>query len=183
MAFFKGIFWRFSGIFCPWTSYRSHILTQEHNILKILSLGLYLDKFSIVFQNFDFWPFYGLFYVIFLAFFGYFLSVNELQITHFDPGTFFLNMIFRNVSRNIVWNCHFWPYFGGGGLVYEHLWQETFAAGAVFRSSALCLLNIGIICCWVKKVHYKWVVRLVLSECQHIFCTWKCKPGNLTAYV
>ena len=140
MAFFKGIFWRFSGIFCPWTSYRSHILTQEHNILKILSLGLYLDTFSIVFQNFDFWPFYSLFYVIFLAFFGYFLSVNELQITHFDIGTiFFLNMIFRNVSRNIVWNCHFWPYFGGGGLVYEHLWQETFAAGAVFRSSALCL--------------------------------------------
>ena len=46
----------------------------------------------------------------------------------------------------------------------EHLWQETYAAGAVFRSSALCLLNIGLICCWVKKVHYKWVVRLVLSN-------------------
>ena len=27
----------------------------------------------------------------------------------------------------------------GGGLAYEHLLQETFAAGAVFRSSALCL--------------------------------------------
>ena len=114
--------------------------------LCLLSLGLYLDTFSIVFQNFDFWPFYSLFYVIFLAFFGYFLSVNELQITHFDIGTiFFLNMIFRNVSRNIVWNCHFWPYFGGGGLVYEHLWQETFVAGAVFCSSALCLFYVIVI--------------------------------------
>ena len=140
MAFFKGIFWRFSGIFCPWTSYRSHILTQEHNILKILSLGLYLDTFSIVFQNFDFWPFYGFFLCVFLRFSGIFCPWTSYRSHHFDPGTiFFLNMIFRNVSRNIVWNCHFWPYFGGGGLVYEHLWQETFAAGAVFRSSALCL--------------------------------------------
>ena len=50
---FLGIFWRFSGIFCP--------STQEHNIWKILSLGLYLDTFSIVFQIFiatghTFWP-------------------------------------------------------------------------------------------------------------------------------
>ena len=29
--------------------------------------------------------------------------------------------------------------FWGRGLVYKHLWQETFAAGAVFLSSALCL--------------------------------------------
>ena len=122
MAFFKGIFWRFSGIFCPWTSYRSHILTQEHNILKILSLGLYLDTFSIVFQNFDFWPFYSLFYVIFLAFFGYFLSMNELQITHFDPGIIlFENMVFRTASRNILYN--FWPYLGG---VYEdRKWEKA----------------------------------------------------------
>ena len=50
----------------------------------------------------------------FLAFFGYFLSVNDLHVTHFDPGTYFgENMIFRNVSRNIVWNYHFWPYLGG----------------------------------------------------------------------
>ena len=32
----------------------------------------------------------------------------------------------------------------GGGLAYEHLWQETFAARAVFRSSALCLLYFSI---------------------------------------
>ena len=29
-------------------------------------------------------------------------------------------------------------------LAYEHLWQETFAAGAVFRSSALCLSDYNI---------------------------------------
>ena len=100
--FQAGIFGCFSGIFCLWTSHRSHILTQEHYILKILSLGVYLDTFSIVFQNFDFWPFYGLFYRYFLAFFGYLLSVNELQVTHFDPGTlYFENIIFRSISRQI----------------------------------------------------------------------------------
>ena len=40
---FKGIFWRFSGIFCPWTSYRSHILTQEQFFLKIWSLEMYQE--------------------------------------------------------------------------------------------------------------------------------------------
>ena len=204
--------------------------------MKILSLGVYLDTFSIVFQNFDFWPFYGLFYRYFLAFFGYLLSVNELQVTHFDPGTlYFENIIFRSISRQIfnsfskfwfftilwtflkvffryflsvnelqvthfdpgifllkIWSLELYQEISYeivifhhilGGLAYKHSWQETFAAGAVFRSSALCLLNIGLICCWVKKVHYKWVVRLVFSECQHIFCAWKCKPWNLTAYV
>ena len=29
-------------------------------------------------------------------------------------------------------------------LACEHLWQDTFAAGAVFRSSALCLLSLGL---------------------------------------
>ena len=43
MAFFKGIFGRFSGIFCPWMSYRSHILTQEYFFLKMWSLELYQE--------------------------------------------------------------------------------------------------------------------------------------------
>ena len=88
--------------------------------MKILSLGLYLDIFSIVFQNFDFWPFYGLFYRYFLAFFGYLLSVNELQVTHFDPGTlYFENIIFRSISRQIFnsfskfWFLTIiWPFLG-----------------------------------------------------------------------
>ena len=95
---FLGVFGRFSGIFCPWTSYRSHILTQEHNILKILSLGLYLDKLSIVFKNCDFWPFY----VIFWAFFGYFLSVNELQWTFMAGdlcGRSCLPQTYRNITH------------------------------------------------------------------------------------
>ena len=43
MAFFKGIFGRFSDIFCPWMSYRSHILTQEYFFLKMWSLELYQE--------------------------------------------------------------------------------------------------------------------------------------------
>ena len=59
---------------------------------------------------------------------------NELQVTHFDPVIFVVeNMIFRTVPRNIVWNWHFWPYFGWGGI-----W--TFMAGDFCgRSSALWL--------------------------------------------
>ena len=78
----------------------------------------------------------------FFSFLGVFrvFSVRERAISHtFWPrNMFFENVIFRTVSRNIVWNFHFWPYLGGG-LAYEHLWQETFAAGTVSRSSALCL--------------------------------------------
>jgi len=81
MAFFKGIFGCFSGIFCPWMSYGSHILTQEYFVLKMWSLELYQETF----------------YEIFI----------------FDPIL-------------------------GGGLAYENLQQETFAPGAVLRSSALC---------------------------------------------
>ena len=43
MAFLKGIFGRFSGIFCPWMSYRSHILTQDFFLLKMWSLELYQE--------------------------------------------------------------------------------------------------------------------------------------------
>ena len=43
MAFFCRIFGRFSGIFCPWTSYRSRILNQEYLFLKIWSLELSQD--------------------------------------------------------------------------------------------------------------------------------------------
>ena len=41
--------------------------------------------------------------------------------------------------------------FWGGGLACEHLWQETFGAGAVFRSSALCLFFVVLFvcCCFV----------------------------------
>ena len=45
-------FWRFSGIFCPWTSYRSHILTQEQFFLKIWSLEMY-KKISYEILIFD----------------------------------------------------------------------------------------------------------------------------------
>ena len=48
--FFKIDFWPFYGLFlgilgivCPWTSYRSHILTQEYLFLKIWSLELYQE--------------------------------------------------------------------------------------------------------------------------------------------
>ena len=43
--------------------------------------------------------------------------------------------MYQEILYEIVIFDHIW----GGGLVYEHLWQDTFAAGAVFRSSALCL--------------------------------------------
>ena len=84
--------------------------------MKILSLGLYLDTFSIVFQNFDFWPFYGLFLGIFWRFSGFFCPWTSYR-SHILTQEYFLNMIFRTVSRNIVWNCHFLPYLGGRRLL------------------------------------------------------------------
>ena len=56
-------------------------------------------------------------------------------------------------------NCHFWPYFGGG-LVYEHLWQETFTAGVVFRSSALCLFHISYIVLFLHSRMPKEVTKI-----------------------
>ena len=46
--------------------------------------------------------------------------------------------MYQEISYEIVIFYH----ICGGGLAYEHLWQETFAAGAVFRSSALCLFQL-----------------------------------------
>jgi len=57
-SFFMCIFGRFSGIFCLWTSYRSHVLTQEIIILKIWSLGLYQE----IFKRKCFWPYLGVAY-------------------------------------------------------------------------------------------------------------------------
>ena len=82
-------------------------------------------------------------------FFGYFLSVNELQVTHFDPGIFFLeNIIFRTVSRNTTWNCHFWPYrsniFFGGGLACEHLMAGDFCGRSGLPQLGVALVNQSI---------------------------------------
>ena len=94
---------------------------------------------SFWFFKIDFWPFYGLFF----RYFRCFMSMNELQVTHFDPGIFvFENMIFRTVSRNILWHFDIWPCLGGG-LTHENLRRVAFAPGAVLRSSALCLLPVG----------------------------------------
>ena len=121
---------------------------RDNDIIEsvyLWSMNLIFWKYDLFirFFEFDFWPFYGIFCVYFWAFFGYFLSMNELQVTHFDPGIFvFENMIFRTVSRNILWHFDIWPCLGGG-LTHENLRRVAFAPGAVLRSSALCLLPVG----------------------------------------
>ena len=45
--------------------------------------------------------------------------------------------MYQEILYEIVIFDHIW-----GGVAYEHLLPETFAAGAVFRSSALCLFII-----------------------------------------
>ena len=44
--------------------------------------------------------------------------------------------------QEILYEIVIFDHILGGGLAYEHLWQETFVAGAVFRSSALCLFRL-----------------------------------------
>ena len=69
---------------------------------KISYLRIYQDILVFVFVTFDFLPIYGIFSYIFFGVFGYFMSVNELQVTRFDPGNYYFeNMIFRTISRNI----------------------------------------------------------------------------------
>ena len=63
--------------------------------------------------------------------------------------------MYQEISYEIVIFYHIF-FWGGGGLVYEHLWQETFAAGAVFRSSALCLLLL--------ESNSSWPLRLPTSS-------------------
>ena len=62
------------------------------------------------------------------VFFGYFLSVNVLQVTRFDPGNnYFENMIFRTISSppqlNVVLS-----------VIVEHMYTGTVAISIDFRS-------------------------------------------------
>ena len=56
---------------------------------KISYLRIYQEILVFVFVTFDFLPIYGIFSYIFLGVFGYFMSVNELQVTRFDPGNYY----------------------------------------------------------------------------------------------
>ena len=108
---FLGIFWRFSGIFCP--------STQEHNIWKILSLGLYLDTFSIVFQiliatGHTFWPR------------NFFLKIWSLEM-------------YQEISYEIVIFDHI-----GGGLAFMNIYGKRLLrperSSAARRCACTCKL-------------------------------------------
>ena len=62
------------------------------------------------------------FFEVFWAFFGYFLSVNELQDTHFDP--FVVKILSLELYQEISYGIFILTIFGGG-LAYENLRQET----------------------------------------------------------
>ena len=75
------------------------------------------------------WPYY----------YGYFLSMNELQVIHFDPGIlFFENIIFGTVSRYILCIFYFWPYLGVG--VSAGIW--IFTAGDWSCPLQLCVVLV-----------------------------------------
>ena len=61
----------------------------------------------------------------------------------------------------------FFTLFFWGGLAYEHLWQENFAAGSIFRSPALCLLDLLLMSKNIKQcklVYLSGCSRLDLPE-------------------
>ena len=108
-----------------------------------------------LFQNFDFWPFYGLFWGIFGRFSGIFCPWTSYRSNILTQEYFFWKYDLRTVSRNILWHFHFWPYFGG--VAYENLRRETFAPGAVLCSSALwSFLNVLIFNCFRALFGYFW---------------------------
>ena len=138
--------------------------------MKILSLGLYLDKFSIVFQNFDFWPLYGLFLGIFWRFSGIFcpstqehniwkilslgLYLDTFSIVFqifiatghtFWPRIFVVENMYINVSRNIVWNCHFWSYWGGGFGIWTFMARDFCGRGGLPQLGVVLVL---VSCCF-----------------------------------
>ena len=81
-----------------------------------------------VLENFNYWPIYG-FFGVFLFFFGYFLSVNELQIIRFDPRNYCFE-IFYEVF--IFFTIFLWGGgVCGGGMAYDNLPPER-------SSSARC---------------------------------------------
>ena len=80
--------------------------------MKILSLGVYLDTFSIVFQKFYFWPFYGLFKV--------FLGVFRVFSVHIMTQEYFLLKI---------WSLELYQEISYEIFIFDHIWGEGAGIG------------------------------------------------------
>ena len=119
-----GIFLTILSIFHLWyIAFGIRTSCFENMIFRSISR----NSFNVVFL--DFWKCY----------FRYFLSVNELHVTHFDPD-FLFQIWYLQLHQEIFHDFYYsLPYLGGGA--YENLRLENMALGAVLRSSALCLYD------------------------------------------
>ena len=112
------------------------------------------------------------FFRYFWAFFGYFLSVNELQVTHFDPGLFFENM---KVLLKYLLNFDFWRYLEDG------IWK--FVAGASESSSAArrCACCISFLLNLLRSNHFTQTNLLFIPA--RLDLAWTVAPSELALVV
>ena len=86
LRYFRVLF----GYFCPWTSYRWHILTQQIICFKIWSLELYQDIFYAFFIFDHIWGW------------GWVLAYGYLRQEIFAPGA-----VLRSSALCLFWLCSF----------------------------------------------------------------------------
>ena len=108
-------------------------------------------------------------------FFGYFLSMNELQATHFDPGIFFVKIwsleLHQEISYKIV-ICY--PICEGGGV-----W--TFMAGHFCGRSGLPQLGVVLVFSFFSFFYNTQRTKRNLhgdKVCKNISCT-RLHGGNI----
>ena len=134
-----------------------HILWPRKCIfLKMWSLRLHVHAYQgpllLVFRILYFWPFYGFFCVYCWAFFGVCLSMNELQVTHFDPENYHFEKkrslgLYQEIyiDFDLIW----------GWMTYRNLGQETFVPVAVLHSQLGVVLvsffNGSFMFLWLKR--------------------------------